>query len=160
MTDQSSCPCASRAEVVAREWERQSKQWEGVVREQRATLDGAKRAIEGLKEERERYAKGMVNAAIDIDKMERERDHALAERAELSRQLAELTQLVGTETPIAAFDLATSWQVEKALYQDHIALLRSRARAVVISQVIQPGELVLVSSAALAELEKELNNAE
>lgn len=36
----------------------------------------------------------------------------------LQRQLAELSRLVGTETPIAALDLATTWRVEKAHMMD------------------------------------------
>lgn len=49
----------TQAFVAAREWERQSKQWEGVVQEQR-------KEITALVMERERYAKGIVNAGADV----------------------------------------------------------------------------------------------
>jgi len=49
---------------------------------------------------------------------------ALEAHDTLSHQLADLTQLVGAETPIAAFTLSETWQAEKAAYQEQIAELR------------------------------------
>jgi hypothetical protein len=50
------------------------------------------------------------------NKMAPANEHA----AKLERQLAELTQLVGAETPIAALTLAQSWQAERAHMQERI----------------------------------------
>lgn len=44
-------------------------------------------------------------------------------------QISGLLRIIGAHTPIAAFDLATTWQAEKALMQDEIAALEAEIRA-------------------------------
>lgn len=57
-----------------------------------------------------------------VSSAELEKDTALLE--ETQRQLAELSHIVGTETPIAALDLATTWKAEKHLYMEQIEQAR------------------------------------
>jgi hypothetical protein len=50
------CPCCEAkraADLEAREWKRQSKQWEKVAQLQRASLDAAEKAIRALTLERD-----------------------------------------------------------------------------------------------------------
>lgn len=95
--------CASLAHALrqrsaaAREWQRQANQWEQRWRDVTKERDQAHRAIE----------------------------RAAGDCSELERQLAELTQLVGAETPIAALTLAQTWQAERAHMQERIAELES-----------------------------------
>ncbi len=118
------CPCcqarAERAEVVAREWERQSKQWENVVRAGRSGVllravailwreyQAQGRMLAIVRAERDRYGEAIFRAAGDCERLHAERDEARARVAELegaaravvygaSHQAGSLVTLVNTD---------------------------------------------------------------
>lgn len=83
------------------------------------------------------------------DRLRIEHDAFRRQLEQVSAELAELTRLVGAETPIAAFTLAQSWLAEKELYMERIAELEAdherdmvalkRARIYVDRMTIQVG---------------------
>jgi hypothetical protein len=90
---------------------RPQAEWEQEIAELRASA--------GMAVDRWRRSEAIRKAAIDQAITQGETIAAL------ERQLAELSQLVGVETPIAAFTLAQTWYAEKAAYQEEIAALHA-----------------------------------
>lgn len=90
----------------AENWRRQANDWEARCGELREQVDNLTNLLAVVRAERDEYGAGLMRAAGDY--------------VALERQTAELTQLVGTETPIAAFTLAQSWFAEKAGYMERI----------------------------------------
>ena len=84
------CPCCEarqRAELVAREWERQSKQWEGACKLLRKKLDEAA----------QQYVSAVDYRATVIASLRSELIDALATIAALERRLAEAQQGAAAE---------------------------------------------------------------
>lgn len=71
--------------------------------------------------------KSRDDAFVARSKADRDVGLLTGERDELSRQLAELTQIVGADSPAAALTLVQTWQAEKAALQEEIAEIKQAA---------------------------------
>lgn len=87
------------------------KELEGTKDDYREELEGYKEAHVQIVRDRKRLEATCAYLASKLAEVD-------AARLVLERQLGELLLLVGTETPIAAFDLATTWRAEKQGYME------------------------------------------